>query len=142
EVAKLALRAKQLDEDDAEEGIGIVAGDVGKAAAGKADVAIGEVEMHLGLARNEAGDMAGPDGDKEIVVIVLVEKRGIMRGDFGAVGLDVLIGKKRMMTRLGGDGHGTGRLPAGLHGAGKHKGRDPRRLPFHGNPPAYEESLA
>jgi hypothetical protein len=142
EVSKLTLGMKQLDGDDAEDGVRIVARNVSKTAAGKTDVAIGEVEMHLGLARNGAGDTGGADGDKEIIVVVLMEKRGVMRRDFDAVYLHILIRKEEVVTRLRRERHSRRRLPTGMHSTRKEKRYNQRRLHLHSKPSILGESLA
>jgi hypothetical protein len=103
-----ALRLQQLDGDVVECHVGFVAGDVGEAAAGVADLTVGHDQADFGFVLDGVDDIGGTERDVEIGHIVLMEKGGIVRGNAHAENADVGIFKDEMMVRFLRDGDGAG----------------------------------
>jgi len=104
------LGLQEFDGDVVERSVGFVAGDVGEAAAGVAELAVGHDEVDFGFALDGVDDVGGAERDVEIGHIVLMEKSGAVGGDTYAENADVVIFKDEMVVRFLWDGNGGGGL--------------------------------
>ena len=112
QVLWFALRMEQLDGDIVEGAAGVGAGDVGEVAGGVAELAVGHDQMGFGPALDGINDVGGAERNVQVRYIVLMEKRGAMRGDAYAEDANVIIFQDEMMMRLLWDGDGSGSLGA------------------------------
>jgi len=106
----LTLGHEQLEGDVAEGLIAEIAGDVGEAAAAEMDFAVLENEMGFGLVTDGVDDVAGAERNENVVVIVLMELRLIVRSHFDVVGADEGVVDFQVMMRLAGEMGGLGGL--------------------------------
>jgi len=101
---------KQLDSDVVERSSGVGAGDVGEVAGGVAELAVGHNEMGFGPALDGVDDVGRAERNVQVRYIVLMKKRGVMRGDAHAEDADVVIFQDEMVVGFLGDGDGDGCL--------------------------------
>ena len=111
-IVGFALRLEQFDGDVVEGSVGFVAGDMREAAARVADLAVSHDQMSFGFALNGIDDVGGTERNVNVGYIVLMEKRGFVRGDAHAENADVIVFQDEMMMRLfrDGDCHGSLRV--------------------------------
>jgi len=110
EIVDFTLGKEEFNGDVAEGGVAQVSGDVGEAAAAEVDLAVFKDEPGFGLAKDGVDDIAGAKGDKDVVVIVLMELGIGMGGDFNVVGADEGVVDFQVMMRLAGEMGGLGGL--------------------------------
>jgi hypothetical protein len=101
---------EKIDGDIAENGVGVVAGNVSETAAGEAHLAIGELNVVFGLADDGAGDVGRADGDEEVVFVVLVEERGVAGGNFNVIDVGEIVVEHEMVMGLLAERNGLGFL--------------------------------
>src|SRR5260370_5424305 len=101
---------KELDGDVVEGDVGIVAGDVGEMAGGVAELAVGHNEMGFGPALDGVDDVGRAERNVQVRYIVLMKKRGVMRGDAHATDADVIILEDEMVARFLAEGNSGGSL--------------------------------
>jgi len=109
-ISRLTLGVKEFDGDVVKVHVRFVADDVGEVAGGVAELAVGHHDAGLGFALDGVDDVGGTEGNVEIRNIVLVKKRGVMRGDAHAEDADVIIFQDEMVVGFLGDGNGRGGL--------------------------------
>ena len=109
-VSRLAPGMKKFDGDVVEVHVGFVAGDVGEVARGVAELAVGHDDAGFGSALDGVDDVGGAKRNVKIRNIVLVKKRGAVRGDAYAEDADVIIFQDEMMVGLPGNRNGGGGL--------------------------------
>jgi hypothetical protein len=109
-ILHFALRLQQFDGDVVEGDVRFVAGDVGEVPEGVAELAVGHDDAGFGFALDGVDNVGGTEGDVHIWHVVLVEKRGVMRGDAYAENADVIIFQDEMMVGLPGNRNGGGGL--------------------------------
>jgi hypothetical protein len=83
-----------------------------EAAAGVTHLAVGHVDVGFRFAGDGVDDVGGAEAEVNVGGVVLVEKRGFVRGDDGAEDADVIIFDEEMMMRLVRHGDGGGGLGA------------------------------
>lgn len=110
EIVWLALRVKKFDSDVIERAAGVGARYVREAAAGVTNLAVGHDETGLGLAGDSVDDVRGTKAHVNVRQVVLMEKRGVVRGDADAEDADVVISKDQMVMRFLPDRNGDGSL--------------------------------
>ncbi len=92
---------------------------MGEVAGGVADLAVGHHDAGFRPAFDGVDDVGGAQRNIEVGNIVLVKKRGVVRGDAYAEDADVIIFEDEMVVGLFGDGDGAGGL--GIQSERKHK---------------------
>jgi hypothetical protein len=117
EIPGLVLGMQQFDGDVAEGSVGVVAGDMGEAAAGEVDFTVLENEMGFWLAKDGVGDVGGAEGDENVVVVMLMELSFAKRRDFDEISSHVGVFNLQVMMRFAGNiaarqRHRDGRLGA------------------------------
>jgi hypothetical protein len=85
---------------------------VGEAAAGVADLAVGHHQMSFGFALYGVDHVGGTERHVDVGHVVLMEKRGVVRGDAYSEYADVGVFQDEMMMRLFRDGNGDRCLSA------------------------------
>jgi hypothetical protein len=85
---------------------------VGEAAAGVADLSIVHYQAGFGFSLDGVDDVGGAERHVDVGHVVLMEKRGVVRGDAHAEYADVGVFQDEMMMRLFRDGNGDRRLSA------------------------------
>jgi hypothetical protein len=95
---------QQLDRDVIEGAAGVGASDVGEVAARVADLAIGHYDTGFGFSLDGVDDVGGAKRNINVRHIMLVEKRGVVRGDAYSEDADVGVFQDKMMMRLVRDG--------------------------------------
>lgn len=101
-ILRIALGLQQFDGDVAEGRVGEVAGDVGETAAREVRFAVLELKMDFGLVQDGVHDVGRSKRNINVIVVVLVELRVLVRRDFHVVHADVFIFDFQVMMRLAG----------------------------------------
>ena len=99
---------QELDGHVAEGRVGEIAHEVSEVAGSEPGFAVLQFERDWWLALDVILDLRWAEGDVDVIVVVGVEERGIMRGDLDLEDADVLIFEHLVMMRLGGDFEGCG----------------------------------
>src|SRR5260370_5168083 len=101
---------KELDGDVVEGSVRFVVGDVGEVAGGVAELAVGHDEAGFRPALDGINDVGGAERNVQVWNIVLVKKRGVVRGDADAEDADVIIFEDEMVVRFLAQGNSGGSL--------------------------------
>src|SRR6266436_3806293 len=101
---------EQLDGDVVECATGVSAGDVGEVAGGVADLAVGHHDASFGPALDGVDDVGRAERNVQVRYIVLMKKRGVMRGDAHAKDADIVVFQDEVVVGFLGDGDGDGCL--------------------------------
>ena len=94
---------QQFDGDVAEWLVGQVARDVSEVARPEADFAILQFHRHWTLAFHFIGEVRGPQCDVNIIMVMDVHQRRIVRRDPHLKHAHILVFKSEVVTRLGGN---------------------------------------
>jgi hypothetical protein len=97
---RFTLRFEQFDGDVVEGAAGVGASDVSEAASGVTDLAVGHHDAGFGFALDGVRDVGRAEADVDVGHVVLMEKRGVVRGDAHAENADIIVLKDEMVMRL------------------------------------------
>jgi hypothetical protein len=100
QISRFALGLQQLNGDIVEGSASVGARDMGEAAAGVRNLAVGHYQAGLGLAGHGVDDVGGAEADVNVRQVVPMEKRSVVGGDADAENASIGIFKHEMMVRL------------------------------------------
>ena len=96
------MRLQQFDGDVAEGSVGEVVRDVGEAAASEVRFTVLELKMDFGFVEDGVDDVGRAERYVNVVMVMLMKLRVLVRRDFDVVNSDIFIFDSQMMVRLAG----------------------------------------
>jgi len=94
---------EEFDGDVAEGGVAEIASDVGEAATREVRFAVLEDEMDFWFVGNGVDNVGGAERNENVVVIVLMKLRLVVRRNFDVVNADILVFDLQVMVWFPGD---------------------------------------